>query len=48
MQAFGDGHSFSGQGLIADSGRHQGGAAERGVSPFLELALGGGCLLLFS
>lgn len=30
---------LSGQGLIADSGRHQGSAAGRGVSSFLELAL---------
>lgn len=58
MQDFGEGHSFPGQRLIADSGRHQGSAGGQGVSPFLELALwgvlcgklalGGGCLLLFS
>lgn len=38
VQDFGEGHSFSGKGLIADSGRRRGGAAGYGVSPFLELA----------
>lgn len=58
VQDFGEGHSFSAQGLIADSGNHQGSAAGLGVNPLNwprrrgllwgKPALGGGCSLLFS
>lgn len=52
LQDFGERHSLSGQGLIADSGTHRSSAAGHGVSSFLEKALQEGSrvvnLLLFS